>query len=140
MKVQKTTHGYYVRLETGEEIVGELIKFVKARDIRMASFTTMGAVAFAELGYYALAKKQYYWKEFDGEFEILGGTGNVSIMQEEPIIHLHMTLSGSDFTAFGGHVKRATVATTCEIVMTVEDGTLLRSYDEHAGLNLWKCS
>ena len=138
MKAQKTSKGYYCLLETGEEVVSTLEQFVKANDIRMSSFTMMGAVSHAELGYYTLSEKQYHWKTFDGEFEILGATGNVTNFQEEPVIHLHTTLSGADFIAFGGHVRRAIVAATCEIVMTTEEGTLERTFDDRVGLNLWK--
>lgn len=126
-----------MRLETGEEVVGSLVALAKEKNIRMASLSMMGALSHALLGYYTLSEKQYHWKNFDGEFEILGATGNIAMHDDAPMLHLHATLSGSDFAAFGGHVQSATVATTCEIVMTVEEGVLVRTLDEQAGLNLW---
>ena len=138
MHVRKTQSGYYLRLETGNEIIFSLQQFAKDNDVRMASFTMMGAVTYAELGYFTLSQKQYHWKEFSGEFEILASSGNISIMQEEPLIHLHTTLSGADFLAFGGHVKHATVGATREIIVFEEKETLERAFDEKSGLNLWK--
>jgi hypothetical protein len=39
---------------------------------------------------------------------------------------------------FGGHLNRAVVSATCEMVVDVLDGTVDRQYDPVTGLNLFK--
>ena len=39
---------------------------------------------------------------------------------------------------FGGHLNRAVVSATCEMVVEVPDGTVDRQYDPVTGLNLFK--
>lgn len=40
--------------------------------------------------------------------------------------------------AIGGHLNSATVSATCEMIITVIDGTVDRYFDEEIGLNLFQ--
>ena len=52
--------------------------------------------------------------------------------------HIHMSAGNSQGQVFGGHLNRAVVSATCEMVVTVIDGKIDRYYDEDVGLNLFK--
>ena len=39
---------------------------------------------------------------------------------------------------FGGHLNRAMVSATCEMIVTVIDGEVDRYHDDDVGLNLFK--
>lgn len=39
---------------------------------------------------------------------------------------------------FGGHLNKAIVSATCEMVIDIIDGTVDRYFDEEIGLNLFK--
>ena len=49
-----------------------------------------------------------------------------------------MSVGNEKGEVFGGHLKRAVVSATCEMVITVIDGKVDRVYDEEIGLNVFK--
>ena len=51
--------------------------------------------------------------------------------------HIHMSAGNDRGEVFGGHLNRAVVSATCEMVITVIDGAVERKFDEDIGLNLF---
>ena len=137
MQTRKIESGYLMKFSTGEEIVSGLVKFCIDSRIVCGSFTAIGATTKVTLGFYSLAKKEYHWKEFFGEFEITGGVGNIAMFEEKPMVHMHTSIADAAFNAFGGHVKSLVVGATCEVVLTIYAEKLERKADVGVGLNLW---
>ena len=125
-----------LRLDPGEEIVGELVKFFALRKIGGAEFTALGAVAWVELAFYDRKLKDYAKQRVEGDLEILNLTGNVSWLAGSPIVHAHGTFGRSDFSVIGGHVAAAAVSATCEIDLRLFKGEIKRERNEDSGLNL----
>ena len=57
-------------------------------------------------------------------------------MDGEYYAHLHMSAGNQKGEVFGGHLNRAIVSATCELVITVIDGRVDRVHDEETGLNI----
>lgn len=136
MKFQKTDGSYVVRLEKGEQILQTLIQFCKNENIDSAYFNGIGAVESAELGFYHLDRKEYTWQKFENPMEVVSLTGNVSLVDGEPFLHMHTVLSSENFQTVGGHVKEATVDATLEVFMQILNTKLNRTMNDAVGLKL----
>ena len=87
---------------------------------------------------YNVAEKKYYANTFSGSFEIVSLTGTINTMNGAFYTHLHMSAGNDKGEVFGGHLNRAVVSATCEMVVDVLDGTVDRAYDPVTGLNLFQ--
>lgn len=131
---------YCVRLEVGDEVIGSLTAFAKERGIYAGGINGIGAVKDTELGYYELETKTYHRREFAPDHELLSLIGNFSRVEGAPFVHAHVTLGGADFKVVGGHLFRAVVAVTVELVVRALPGEIDRHLDEACGLKLWGLS
>ena len=59
-------------------------------------------------------------------------------MNGEYYAHLHMSAGNDKGEVFGGHLNRAMISATCELVIHVIDGRVERRHDEEVGLNLFE--
>jgi len=127
---------WIVRLDKGEEIVGTLQQFCLEKGIRLGAISGIGATNRATIGLFKTRTKEYMRQEVVGDHEITSLTGNISQMNDEVYLHLHINLSDSNCHAFGGHLNSAVVSATCEVVVRVLDGEVGREFSEEIGLNL----
>ena len=70
--------------------------------------------------------------------EITSLLGNVSQMNGEVYLHLHITLADENYNVHGGHLTSAVISATGEIIIDTIDGIVDREFDEEVGLNLFK--
>lgn len=136
MKYERFGHKYILRLEKGEEIVESLKTFVEKENIRLASLTGLGATDNAVLGIYKLSDKKYYNINFQEDMEIINLTGNITRMDSKPYLHLHISLGREDFSVVGGHLEKAIISVTSEIIIDTIPGEVNRFLDESIGINL----
>ena len=59
-------------------------------------------------------------------------------MDGEYYAHLHMSAGNEKGEVFGGHLNRAMISATCELVIQVVDGTVERRFDPEIGLNVFR--
>ena len=126
-----------VRMDKGEEITEQLRAVAEKENIRLACVEALGAVNDFTVGVYNTAEKQYYSNHFQGAYEIVSLTGTVTTMDGQFYHHLHMSAGDEKGAVFGGHLNRAVVSATCEMIIRVIDGTVERRPDPETGLNLF---
>ncbi len=136
MKVFDRCDGVLVVLEQGEKIVDSLLRVVEQKHIRSGFIQGIGAGKDFTLGYYDLESKEYVKKDFPGEYEITSLMGNVGILNNRPILHLHITLSDSQFRAWGGHLFEGTITGTLEVFIFRDSGRIIRKMDTKRNLAL----
>ncbi len=129
---------WIVRIDKGEEIVATLEQFCRDKDIRLGTVSGIGAADHATIGLFKTRTKEYVRKEVTGDHEITSLTGNISRMEGEVYLHLHISLSDANYHTFGGHLNSAVVSATCEVVVRALDGEVEREFSEEIGLNLYK--
>ena len=127
-----------VRIDKGEEILEQMQKAAEQEKVQLAEVSALGAVNDFTVGVFNTDEKKYYANHFTGAFEITSLTGTISTMDGKYYAHLHMSAGNDRGKVFGGHLNRAIVSATCEMVIRVIDGSIDRRFDEEIGLNLFR--
>jgi predicted DNA-binding protein with PD1-like motif len=116
--------------------VEELTSLAREEGIRAAEISGIGAFERAVVGFYDLAAKEYDRIPVEEDTEVLSILGNLSVTDEGPRVHAHVTLGRSDGSAMGGHLFEGRIGATFEIFVREEPGELRRVPDPGAGLPL----
>ena len=138
MEYRKFDHTYIVRMDPGEEILDQVKALALQEGIRLASVQALGAVNDFTVGVFKTDEKKYYANSFQGSYEIVSLTGTINTMDGQFYCHLHMSAGDDKGQVVGGHLNRAVVSATCEMVITAIDGSVDRAFSEEVGLNLFK--
>lgn len=138
MEYRKFDSTIIARIDKGEEILEKVKEIVLKENIKLASISALGAVNDFTVGVFKTDEKKYYSNSFQGYFEITSLTGTINTMNDEFYTHIHMSAGNEKGEVFGGHLNRAVVSATCEMVITIIDGSVDRYFDEEIGLNLFK--
>lgn len=138
MEYRKFDSTIIARIDKGEEILEKVKEIALKENIKLASISALGAVNDFTAGVFKTDEKKYYSNSFQGYFEITSLTGTINTMNGEFYTHIHMSAGNEKGEVFGGHLNRAVVSATCEMVITIIDGSVDRYFDEEIGLNLFK--
>ena len=103
----------------------------------MAGITGLGASNLVEIGVFNVNTKEYKTKIFEGMFEITSLIGNVTIKDGEVYLHLHINFGDEDGFVKGGHLVRARISATSEIILRTINGNVGRKLSDEIGLNLF---
>jgi predicted DNA-binding protein with PD1-like motif len=138
MKFRNLGKKYLVKLEKGEDIINALTKFCQEQGIKSGIVVNgIGGVSEVVLKYFNLEKKEYIAKKFSGKnFELLSLSGNISLLENKPFLHLHAVLGDEKYQVFGGHLDSAIVAVTAEIIIDPSTEFVSRKMDNKFDLNL----
>ena len=137
MEYRKFGNTIFARIYRGEEILEKLKEISVKENIKLAHVSALGATNDFTVGVFNVDEKKYYANSFSGNFEIVSLTGTVTTMDGEFYAHLHMSAGNDKGEVFGGHLNRAKISATCEMVITVTDGKVERKFNEDVGLNLF---
>jgi predicted DNA-binding protein with PD1-like motif len=127
---------YAVVLDTGDEVIGELGKFVREQEVEAASITAIGAFRRAVLGYFQSETKEYKKIPVEEQVEVLSLLGDVAVSDQGPTLHLHAVLGKSDRSVIGGHLIEAVVRPTLEVILIQPPSYLRKRKDPDTGLAL----
>lgn len=136
MKFQKDEHTFLLVLDKGEDIVEVLTQFAVEQNMKFGSISGIGACDKVTLNFYNLDTQKYEAREINEPLELTSLLGNISHIDDVPFAHLHGTFGTRDFQTLSGHLTKAIVSATAEIVITMTNLDINRTHDDETGLNL----
>ncbi len=137
MEYRRFEDSYVVRLNKGEEVIDSLKQLCKDENIKLGEITGLGASDFVEIGVFNVNTKEYNTKKFEGMFEITSLVGNVTTKDGDVYLHIHINFGDEDGLVKGGHLVKATISATSEIILRIIEGNVGRKLNPEIGLNLF---
>ena len=132
----------YVRLDTGEEIIGSLLEVCRKEKIASAVFSGIGGCSRVEIQTFIPENGTFETRVITGTLEMVALNGNVtSIGEGEYNYHAHALLTyieDGEHRVAGGHLKSAAALYTSEIELRpVTGGVICGKHDPETGTRLW---
>ena len=127
---------YVLRLDRGEEICEALETLAVKERITLGQVDGLGAVDDLILSVYDNRARRYLTNPFSGPCEITSLVGNITTREGKPHLHLHLSAGDIRGNAVGGHLKRATISVTAEIMVRVLPGRVDRQFDPDLGIDV----
>lgn len=129
---------YIVSVDNHTEIVSALMAFCEENGINSGIISGIGAIDELTLRFFNPETKAYVDKRFCEQMEISNLTGNISTMDGNVYLHLHVTVGRSDYSALAGHLLAATLNGAGEFVVEDYGEPIMRAYNSDLGLNCYK--
>lgn len=130
---------FAVVLDAGDEAFACISRFANDHAISAASITAIGAFQTATVGFFDIETKTYLDIPVDEQSEVLSLIGDLAEGDDgRASLHLHAVLGLRDGGTKGGHLLKATVRPTLEVIVTEMPGHLRRRKVEALGIALLK--
>jgi predicted DNA-binding protein with PD1-like motif len=121
MKTERVGEGgskdLLVVLAPGDELHASVLAAASEHGIEGGLLSAIGAVDELELGYFCLPERVYTRRIVNDRLEVVSLNGNLAMKDGKPFLHAHGLFTGRDFSAVGGHVFRARVSITLEVLI-----------------------
>ena len=101
-----------------------------------ASLTAVGACREATLAWFDPEELAYRDILVTEQVEVLSLLGDIAIDGSDPAVHAHVVVARHDGSTVGGHLRRAIVWPTLEVIVTESPAHLRKKVDEETGLAL----
>lgn len=122
--------------DSGDEVIAEVTEFARQQRLGASHFTAMGGFRNATLGFFNWETKDYKQIPITEQVVVLSLTGDIALQNDEPKVHAHVVLGRSDGSSCGGHLLKAEVHPTLEVILNESPKHLYRRADGEVGLAL----
>ena len=155
MEYKKIGETYYVRMDRGDEIIGNILEVCRKESIPSAIFSGIGGCSNAELQVFIPETGSFETEQLEGMLELVSLNGNVVSGDDGQLYHhTHALLSfkggnrdvdnivgghqDGQHGMAGGHLKSTTVLYTAEIELRPTiGGSIGRKFDPETGTGFW---
>jgi uncharacterized protein len=129
---------YALIFDNGDEVMKTLKTFANEHSLKAARFTAIGAFSTAEIGFFDYSIKDYKHIPVNEQVEVLSLLGDIALFGDESAVHAHVVLGKSNGMAVGGHLLKAIVHPTLELILEETASYLQKRIDKETGLPLIK--
>ena len=139
MKSIETTVGRVIvaKIEPNEDIFDAIKELIQKHKIKSGLINVIGALKQLTIGYFDIEKKEYNYTTFNEDIELISCMGNIAFKENEPIIHLHVSVGKDDYSIIGGHLSQPSVVSiTAEVYIYEINQALNRANDPQFDLSL----
>lgn len=141
MKVQVLSRNseeitYAVIFGKGDEVMAGLTEFAQKYHLGASRITGIGGIEDATIGFFELAQKRHRPMQINQQCEVLSLLGDIALFHGKPVVHLHMVVGFPDGSAHGGHLLKALVWPTMEVIVTDYPNTMHKKLDAESGAAL----
>ena len=155
MEYKKIGETYYVRMDRGDEIIGNILEVCRKESIPSAIFSGIGGCSNAELQVFIPETGSFETEQLEGMLELVSLNGNVVRDYDGKLFHhTHALFSfkggnrdvdnivgghqDGQHGMAGGHLKSTTVLYTAEIELRPTiGGSIGRKFDPETGTGFW---
>jgi hypothetical protein len=123
-------------LDKGQRLIESILACANSAKLHSASFSGLGAIENPTLSYYEDSTKQYKTQTFEGSYELISLTGNITELDGKLIAHAHVALGDERYQLIAGHLNEAMVSITAEITIIPFDAPITRKLNPVFNLNL----
>jgi len=127
-----------LRVKHDGELIQSILELATKKGIKAATFTAIGALKRAKLGYYDQKNHKYREITIDSPHEMASCVGNVSLSDGKPFVHAHVVLADERGNTRAGHLMEGTVFAAEVLLRRLEGPRLERKLDAVTGLWLWE--
>jgi len=125
------------KIEPNEDIFDAIKEVINKHKIKSGLVNIIGALKKFTIGYFNIDKKEYNIKTFDEDVELISCMGNISYKDNDPIIHLHVSVGMDDYSIIGGHLNQPSiVSVTAEVYIYEINHIINRTNDPQFDLSL----
>ncbi|TFG22515.1 MAG: DNA-binding protein [Promethearchaeota archaeon] len=132
MKSIETNIGRVIvaRVMPDEDLIDAIKVLVKNYDIKGGLINVIGAFKKFTIGYFDLNTKEYKFKTFEENVELISCMGNISYKDGDPIIHIHISVGKGDYNLIGGHLSQPSIISVTAEVFIYEINQKLNRVNE----------
>ncbi len=136
MKYRQLDNKFILRFDHQDDFKAEFLRFCNEASVEAGSYSGIGSFANCQLGYFDLGTKSFQKIQITENYEVASLIGNLTRLENKAYLHTHVTLGGKNFNTKAGHLCRATIGATLEMVFEKITGKLSRRFSDEIGLNL----